>query len=229
MSRRDTIIIGVLINAGLLAILFVMAVNNDEEKIDEHPDIELAMITTQKPSQHIEKQKNTTHIETQPTDELDRILNDLAISEPPPSIVIEDYSHQESMAVISPPPHKTSDVTYVDVTVKKGDSLEKIAKANGTTVSAIVKANSLKTERLQIGQVLRVPIKKSETDKPASSTVAPKPAASTEAEYYTIKSGDNPWKLARQYHVKFDDLLKMNDLDEEKAKNLKVGDRIRIR
>jgi LysM repeat protein len=49
------------------------------------------------------------------------------------------------------------------------------------------------------------------------------------AEYYVLKSGDNPWTLARKFHIKFSDLLALNDLDEEKAKNLKVGQKIRIR
>jgi len=49
------------------------------------------------------------------------------------------------------------------------------------------------------------------------------------AEYYVVKSGDNPWTIARKFHINFADLLKLNDLDEDKAKNLKIGQKIRIR
>ena len=48
-------------------------------------------------------------------------------------------------------------------------------------------------------------------------------------EWYVMKSGDNPWKVAKNNKIKFDDLLKLNGLNEERARNLKPGDRIRIR
>lgn len=40
--------------------------------------------------------------------------------------------------------------------VKKGDSLEKIARANGTTVAAIKKANGMKSDRISAGQKLKL-------------------------------------------------------------------------
>ncbi|MGN0915280.1 MAG: N-acetylmuramoyl-L-alanine amidase [Succinivibrio sp.] len=43
------------------------------------------------------------------------------------------------------------------VTVKKGDSLSLIASRNGTTVSALKKANSLKSDTVHVGQVLTLP------------------------------------------------------------------------
>jgi peptidoglycan endopeptidase LytF len=47
--------------------------------------------------------------------------------------------------------------------------------------------------------------------------------------YYVVKSGDSPWKIAKQFNVKPEDILQLNHLDEEKARNLKIGDRIRIK
>ena len=47
---------------------------------------------------------------------------------------------------------------YVDYTVKKGDTLGAIAKRYKTTVSTLVKLNSIKNANLiRVGQVLRVP------------------------------------------------------------------------
>ncbi len=118
----------------------------------------------------------------------------------------------------------------IEITVKKGDALEKIARANGTSVEQVRALNNLKNDRLTIGQVLLVPV---DSEKSASTPAAPpvskKNEASDEVEYYVIKSGDNPWKIAKQFKVKFDDLLKMNHLDEDKARNLKIGDRIRVK
>lgn len=48
-------------------------------------------------------------------------------------------------------------------------------------------------------------------------------------EWYTIKQGDNPWKIAKSEKIDYDDILKLNQMNETKAKNLKPGDRIRIR
>lgn len=48
-------------------------------------------------------------------------------------------------------------------------------------------------------------------------------------EYYVVKSGDSPWKIARKFHLDFEELLKLNNLDESSAKNLKIGQKLRIR
>jgi LysM repeat protein len=61
---------------------------------------------------------------------------------------------------------------------------------------------------------------------PVKEMAAP---AQTEVVYYTIKGGDNPWKIAKQYGVNVDDLLKLNGLNDERAKNLKPGDKIRVK
>lgn len=123
----------------------------------------------------------------------------------------------------------------IEITVKKGDALEKIARANGTSVEQVRALNNLKNDRLTIGQVLFVPVGSDKSEVAAVPVLAAPKAvskandSSDEVEYYIIKSGDNPWKIAKQFKVKFDDLLKMNHLDEEKARNLKIGDRIRVK
>jgi peptidoglycan endopeptidase LytF len=138
-------------------------------------------------------------------------------------------------------PEKTEKKKIVEVTVKKGDSLDKIAKANGTTIKAIKTENDLKTDRLDIGQVLRVPVgtKKAKADKVAKAEKAAaketkdakdsKAVASGDTEFYTIKNGDNPWKIAKKFNIKVSEFLKLNDLDEDKARNLKVGEKVRVK
>ncbi|MGN1281866.1 MAG: N-acetylmuramoyl-L-alanine amidase [Succinivibrio sp.] len=60
-------------------------------------------------------------------------------------------SRQESYA-------RTKNITgKKSVTVKKGQSLSIIARDNGTTVSAIKKLNSLKSDTVHVGQVLYIP------------------------------------------------------------------------
>lgn len=53
----------------------------------------------------------------------------------------------------------TADVSGDTYTVKSGDTLTKIAKANGTTVKALEAANGLSTTKIKVGQKLKIPVK----------------------------------------------------------------------
>lgn len=250
MNRRDTIIIAVLLNAGLLAILFVMAINNDDN-IAADPNVSSAIVDVTEQSISLPQEAVTIstptsqQISSPSGDEIDNALKQYANN--PQLILVDEESEPANKEILEPPPAisttppqnpepppSTQHPEYVDVTVKKGDALEKIARANNTTVDAIKKANNLTSNKLKIGQSLKVPV---DTKKASTTSAQAKPAASNnnakiasaEPEFYTIKKGDNPWKIAKQFRVKFDDLLKMNNLDEEKARNLKVGDKIRVK
>lgn len=254
MSRRDTIIVAVLLNTGLLAVLFMMAINTDDDRLS--PPSEVQQMAAANPEPIKVPIETDTHViamatpaTTQGTsgDELDNVLKDYAANMPPQTIVLDDDNADSiekepvpvepkeeikpEKATAEKPTATASSGKTVDVAVKKGDSLDKIARSNGTTVEAIKKASNLKNDKLKVGQVLKVPVgsKKAETKPVAAKKEEPKVVASNEIEYYTIQKGDNPWKIAKQYKVKFDDLLKLNNLDEEKARNLKVGDKVRVK
>lgn len=227
MNRRDIILAAVFINLGLLSLLFFFAMSTEDEKFTEQPDQNIVMVTEEPPRPIFVEA--TTASQTEPGDEVDNALKDYAAT-----IITADYEDDVPDPIPQIiPPKKEEKVSgnFVEVTIKRGDALEKIARANNTTVEAIKQANHLNTDRVYIGQVLRVPVGKTkstakkEVAAPTHTTVN----QSADAEYYVIKSGDNPWKIAKQFHVKFDDLLKLNDLDEDKAKNMKIGERIRVR
>lgn len=55
-----------------------------------------------------------------------------------------------------------------------------------------------------------------------------KPHKVKSKQFYVIQSGDNPWKIAKKFHLSFEKLLELNNLDEVKARNLKAGQRLRI-
>jgi LysM repeat protein len=75
---------------------------------------------------------------------------------------------------ISPTPEATHAQVH---TVKSGDTLSKIATAHQTTVKAIRAANNLKTDRITVGQKLRIPAKGSPgpTTETASASLTPTP------------------------------------------------------
>lgn len=248
MTRRDIIIIAVLVNAGLLAILFMMAINTDDNE-NKNP-IEMQATVTEITIPETAPTEISLSDTLKPTDEGDNALKEYNASngmtnegttETPEDVTIyidqeEDLPlEKETVKEKSIETPKIVEPKTVEVTVKKGDTLEKIAKANGSTIQAIKDANGLKDDRLNIGQVLKVPVsdkksstkpkkeltQKSDTDKKQVSDAGP--------QYHTIKSGDNPWKIAKQYSIKVDDLLRLNSMDEEKARNLKIGDKIRVK
>lgn len=78
------------------------------------------------------------------------------------------------------PKKKKEKPKYTTYTVKSGDTLERIARRNGTTVAAIQRANNMSkgTTRLSIGQKLKIPSKQSSTSAPKkkkkSTKAAPK-------------------------------------------------------
>ncbi|MGZ3634362.1 MAG: LysM peptidoglycan-binding domain-containing protein [Parachlamydiaceae bacterium] len=251
MNRRDTIIVAVLLNAAVIAVLLLMAVNTDEEVFHERAEFESL---TSGNSPHVEVNEHLA-VQLEPTarksDEtpilvdleavgFDSLLNEytttsneLFVVDDGVGIVLEKPSQKVAPVVSEtfPTDKDLAGAKIVEIVVKKGDSLDKIARANATTIEAIKKASQLKSERLSIGQILKVPVglKKAQSA-PTHSTVKPSgEVAASEAVYYTVKSGDNPWKIAKQQHLDMDELLRLNHLNEEKARNLKVGDRIRIR
>lgn len=250
MSRRDTILIAVIINTGLLAILFATAVIYDPmDKILEQSEVDSKLAENRDPL--IQDSSSSTILSNQTTDEVDHVLN--AYRQQMNSYVALDHSTDvfinepvlpttQSMLEIeedTPPEELLSSSSIkntVEIVVKKGDVLEKIARANGTTVTAIKKMNQLQGERLQIGQVLKVPGKKDLSQTLIAEALPvkkpdykDKEIKCCESQYYVIRSGDNPWKIARQFNVKFEEILRLNQLDEASARNLKVGDRIRVK
>ena len=100
---------------------------------------------------------------------------------------------------------------YDTYTVKKGDSLYKIAKDYGLSVEELKRINNLQTSLLNIGQVLKIP--KSET------------VESSNYIEYVVKAGDSLYKIANNYNIDVDDLKKYNNLD---SNLLSIGQIIRI-
>lgn len=250
MNRRDMIIVATLMNTGLLAILFMMAIQTETQGSTEvttaPPTIDNSLVahatyTAEEPKPILPHEPTVPVAKTSRHDELDKVISNFANVVPPKPIILDDdlfveevkethRSNQETETARVGNLDTSSDL--VEVTVKRGDSLDKIARANKTTVKAIKRANNLSSDKLQIGQVLRIP---ENTNVAAPAPAVEIPAvkaivqASKDVEYYTLKNGDNPWKIAKQFGVRFEQLLQLNGLDEAKARRLKAGDKIRVR
>ena len=123
--------------------------------------------------------------------------------------------------------------TYTTYTVKKGDSLGKIASRHHTTIANIKKWNGLRRETIVPGQRLKIYSGKG----PSSSSVASsgssrssQPATSTKGGYvtYTVRKGDTLYSIANKFPgVSLNDIMRLNGL----TRNSKIytGQKLKIK
>ncbi len=120
---------------------------------------------------------------------------------------------------------------HTEYTVVKNDSLDRIAKKFGVSVSDLKAANNLKSDTVRLGQSLKVP-GKHDLKTLGSSAPAPKkpsaPAVVPEGgSSYTVKTGDTADVIARRHGMTTKDLLALNgNLDPKK---LKVGQKLVVK
>lgn len=105
----------------------------------------------------------------------------------------------ESVAVEAP----KNEVYY---TVRSGDYLGKIASRNGVSVRQIQQWNNLNGTNLRVGQKLVI----YNGNVPKAAVTASSTTNSGTNQYYTIKSGDTLWNIAKARGISVDDLKKWN-------------------
>ena len=125
--------------------------------------------------------------------------------------------------------------------VKRGDTLGKIAAAHRVKLSALMKANNLSekdAKKLRVGRKLVIPGGKDAAANGGKSAKSGKggkrsfggasSAATLEPGEYIVKAGDTPEKIARRAGVKLSALMEANNFTEEKARRLRIGQKIVI-
>jgi peptidoglycan DL-endopeptidase LytF len=231
MTRRDTILMAVLINAGLLIILFSTALTQESSLSQRKDSVAQEVRRVQEPvpiAVAIEESRVPAVVPEKRAEDVDAVVTRYATAGEITTSVPQTPNPIVAAPISAPPPAVApvapTSSSWLEVTVKRGDTLDKIARANGTTVEVLMQANALSTTRLQVGDVLRVP-----ASQPPQAISRAVPEQAPSGEFYTIRSGDNPWAVAMKFHVPLNELLKLNDLDEDAARKLKPGDRIRIR
>ena len=145
-----------------------------------------------------------------------------------------------SIATVTAPSADTYQPTSFDqgsteYTVKRGDSLSKIANQYDTSVRAIKAANGLSSDLIRVGDKLVVPVSGSTgatsgttaapSDSISSSSTAPSFSASG-ARTHTVKSGEYPGKIASQYGMTTDELLVLNGITDPRS--LQVGKVLKV-
>ena len=100
----------------------------------------------------------------------------------------EDYAEAvvKSLANYTNVPYYKEGESQEIYTVKKGDSLWKIANKYNTTVEKLKSANNLKTNTLSVGQKLVIP----------SISVSPEVS-----DTYIVQKGDSLWSIANKFNM----------------------------
>ena len=111
----------------------------------------------------------------------------------------EDYAEAvvKSLANYTNVPYYKEGESQEIYTVKKGDSLWKIANKYNTTVEKLKSANNLKTNTLSVGQKLVIP----------SISVSPEVS-----ETYSVQKGDSLWSIANKFNMTVSELKNLNNL-----------------
>ena len=102
---------------------------------------------------------------------------------------------------INPTPDDIQNVIYY--TVKKGDTLSQIASLYGVSVNEIVALNNIKNPNLiYVGEVLQI----TTSDKPNTEP------SSTTTTYYTVKRGDNLWRISKRFGTTISSIVELNNI-----------------
>lgn len=111
----------------------------------------------------------------------------------------EDYAEAvvKSLANYTNVPYYKEVESQEIYTVKKGDSLWKIANKYNTTVEKLKSANNLKTNTLSVGQKLVIP----------SISVSPEVS-----DTYIVQKGDSLWSIANKFNMTVSELKNLNNL-----------------
>lgn len=131
------------------------------------------------------------------------------------------------------PPENSSEETEVKHhTVVSGDNLWKIATNNGITVAQLKSWNNLTSNYIYSGDRLILTDPSNVVTKPTNPednqeepVIKPEPEVQKTVEtlsYYTVKRGDNLWKIATQYNITVSQLKTWNNL---KSNYIYSGDR----
>lgn len=134
-------------------------------------------------------------------------------------------SPKKTVTTSKPKQKTTSTTTY---TVNSGDSLSKIALRYNMSTATLKSLNKLKSDRIFIGQKLKVSGKATtvSTTKPNTSTVVTTPKEPvTNSSTYTVRSGDSLSKIASKHNMTTSSLKSLNKLQSDM---IYVGQKLKV-
>jgi LysM repeat protein len=124
------------------------------------------------------------------------------------------------------PPAPVVPAGATEYTIVKGDILENIAKNFHVSVKAITDVNpGIEPKKLKIGQKIHIPAPATPAAPTAVSAAPVESATARSEQTYTVKSGDNLTKIAKQFGTTQKAISAVNNL---KTTSIKVGQKLKI-
>lgn len=128
---------------------------------------------------------------------------------------------------------KPAKIQWQEHVAKKGETVASVAKLYGVDAGTISSINNLQKTQLQAGQRLQIPLSPTSISPEATSSESTKVVADNKSSnkrdkqnknakqeqpakeartYYTVKSGENLWTIAKAQKISVNTLAKINDL-----------------
>ena len=104
--------------------------------------------------------------------------------------------------------------------VARGESLKSIASLYGLSASTLKRFNGLKSTKLKAGQIIKLPVDAQEYMAKRKANESQRAARLKQIEKsgnkvsYTVKSGDSPWSIARNFDVNWKDVAAWNNIQD---------------
>lgn len=122
--------------------------------------------------------------------------------------------------------------TYTVYTVKRGDSLGKIASRHHTTIANIKKWNGLRRETIVPGQRLKIYSGKGPSSSSVASSGSSKSSTATSSKggyvTYTVRKGDTLYSIANKFPgVSLNDIMRLNGLTRKSK--IYTGQKLKIK
>ena len=107
--------------------------------------------------------------------------------------------------VLKVPSFMTAEDSNIIYVVKSGDNLYNIAKLYNTTVNDIKSFNNLSSDKLSLGQIIKIP--------ESTSIVTPsEDEVINEESVYVVKKGDTLYSIAKMFNTTVDNLKELNSI-----------------
>ena len=165
--------------------------------------------------QGCKREQVTEESQNQPPVDTNTVVMD---TNPPP--MVASNPPVAPTPVVVQPPVAPAGTEYVII---HGDTLAKIAKKNGVTLSALKAANpGVEPTKLKVGQKLAIP---AGGTAPAANGASVAPDTGMGGETYTVKSGDTLTKIAKAHGTTIKAIRAENNLTTD---HIKVGQKLKI-